>query len=145
MLPTCEVRPDLHACGLFDLAYTICGSGTVAESAVLDAFQAACADSSSTDPAKRVSQELSRLVFLACRAAEEVIPAESRGGDTRHALLGLTLYGEHTYAEAARLLGLEPRGGGGAATDDPGRCCGDLRASCSVISEAGAAARAVGA
>lgn len=123
-VPAREELYDRHATALFSLAHAISGNAEAAVSAVSKAFQEACADPATGDFGREVHHELSRLTFLACRppgnASEDprLAPAPGAGAPTdydvtvanpRHrALLGLTMYGDHSYRDAATLLDLEP-------------------------------------
>ena len=116
---------DEHGIALFRLAHAICRDDEMAAAAVVQAFHAAFADSSRTDRDARIFHDLVRLTYLACMdayaapngpadegsEAPDATPMDAclLGLDCqRRALLALTLFGDHTYDEAAALLHIEP-------------------------------------
>lgn len=109
-----SVLYDRHSAALFNLAYGVSGDLAAAGSAVHQAFGRVCADPSSTRSGTPLRRNLARLTFLASREAadhiQDEIPKESVKGrcssvrGQERALLGLTMYGGHSYREAAELL-----------------------------------------
>ncbi len=87
---------DRHGAALFRLAHTLCGDTVQAEAAVSSAFHDAFAGRRDVAPGSRPCHDLARLVYLACSPGQPAPCAV--------ALLALTMYGDHTYAEAAALL-----------------------------------------
>lgn len=120
---------DRHGGALFKLAHAVAGDDTEAGAAVVQALaavcDATCGDPGSTDPSVSVLHELSRRTFLAASApaaapvgsgeqdpVEDIVHAVDTSLVARdprqRALLGLTRCGDHTYREAAALLGMSP-------------------------------------
>jgi hypothetical protein len=102
---------------LFRLAHVICGNVEMASSAVCQAFEAAFSDTHRHADRPPTSRDLARLTYLACTLTPLLSCAPS-GTDVpgaltptepqRRALLALTMYGDHTYREAATLLHIDP-------------------------------------
>jgi DNA-directed RNA polymerase specialized sigma24 family protein len=116
---------DEHGTTLFRLAHAICRDDEMAATAVVQAFDVAFTDSRRTGQDVRIPQDLVRLTYLACLASCSAPrgPADEHPEATdatpisacllgldcqRRALLALTLYGDHTYDEAAELLHIDP-------------------------------------
>ncbi len=87
-----------HGAALFRLAHAICGDDELAADAVGAAIASAV---EAGQPDQRPLRELARATFRACTELVED-PAPQR------ALLALTLWGDHTYDDAAALLRLSP-------------------------------------
>jgi DNA-directed RNA polymerase specialized sigma24 family protein len=116
---------DQHGTALFRLAHAICGDEERAATAVVQAFDVAFTDSRRTGRVVLIPQDLVRLTYLACVACCTAPPGTADGSPgandatplsaclvgldcQRRALIALTLYGDHTYDEAAVLLHIDP-------------------------------------
>ncbi len=117
---------DRHGTALYRLAYTICLSVEPASLAVVQAFHDATDDVALAGVGtarQRVRHVLARLTYRACqpwqplrRGSELHDPAGTAVVSSpllpldpqRRVLLALTLYGDHTYHEAALLLRMDP-------------------------------------
>ncbi len=108
---------DEHGAALFRLAHMICRNVEMASCAVVQAFDAAFTDNLRTGKEPRIAHDLARLTYLACTLTHPV-PSDPTVQDQaaaitttepqRRALLALTMHGDHTYAEAAALLYIDP-------------------------------------
>jgi len=130
-LGTVHEAQETYACQLVDhysatlvrLAWVISGDCTIASSAVVKVIVAAALDHARLEPSRAMLFDLSRQTMWASLAAaddtwspaswEEVAGADARDVlrsiDPRdRALVALTLFGDHTYREAATVLGLAP-------------------------------------
>lgn len=120
---------DRHgARNLFHLAYAVCGDIETAGSSVVHAFETAAKDPHFQVDGSRSAHDLARLTFDASighldsrptptgpfqgpSETDDATPTSAwfRSQDLEHrALLALTLFGDHTYREAAALLDLDP-------------------------------------
>lgn len=112
-------------CGehLFRLAHIMTGDTDTASSAVVRAFEQACTRSTLAPAGSQSWHELARLTYAAAsREADSGRALRTRAAcacarrccmrawsPEQRALLALTMYGDHDYREAARLIGLDPR------------------------------------
>jgi len=92
---------DTYGAALYRLAHIVVGDSGRAETAVCEGFRSARAHPLVGEAPEDAWRELVRLTLLAAWTM-------SGTGRTGAALLGLTLFGDHTYREAALLLDMEP-------------------------------------
>ncbi|QNE18262.1 hypothetical protein F1D05_10575 [Kribbella qitaiheensis] len=127
---------DLHGLALLNLACAVSSDREAAESAVVEAVVQACTGYGNADPSGSLRHQLARLTYTHCvrprgssqasaAAGGGVQPqsglgvAASRGFSvlSRHqrGVLALTVFGDHSYREAADLLDVTPATAGRAA------------------------------
>jgi len=116
---------DQYAAKLFRLAWVVSADCAIASSAVVRVIVATSLDRARLERSRPVLAELSRLTVwasLAPVAAAGVSPAGPRGAEVgvdvggvlraicprERALVALTIFGDHTYREAAVVLGMAP-------------------------------------
>lgn len=111
---------DRHGSGMFCLAYLSTSDPDAAADAVVAAFEGAETVTTYADP-KRIARALARRTFLACPLYPPVRdPGTGPNGAPRpdelshmsqraRQLIGLTLFGSHSYRQAAALLRLDPQ------------------------------------
>ncbi len=92
---------DAYGAELYRLAQVVVGHSAGAQLAVCEGFRHARARPVDGVAPQDPARELVRLTLLASRAIAE----DERLGAS---LLGLTIFGNHTYREAALLLGMAP-------------------------------------
>lgn len=117
---------DQHAATLLRLAFVVSADSAIASSAVVRVIVSAALDHERLEPSPLMLAELSRLTLWACAAPAEAIGLSSAGprgqigcrdGDVvlrsipprERALAALTMFGDHTYREAAAVLGSDPQ------------------------------------
>lgn len=120
---------EKYAATLFRLAWVTSGDCAIASSAVVRVLVAASLDPARMEPSRPLRAELSRLTIWASLAPEAAADASSPGPrdvdvgadigsdvedvlrairPRERALIALTIFGDHTYREAAVVLGMAP-------------------------------------
>ena len=120
---------DAHSATLFQLAWVTTADGAIASVAVARVLTAASLDQARLESPRPVLAELSRLTIWASLAPAAAASAASPGprdaapsanvgayvegmlcaiGSRERALVALTMFGDHTYREAAAVLEIAP-------------------------------------
>ena len=115
---------DRYGATLFQLAWVISADCAVASSAVVRVIVAASLDHARLEQSRSLRAELSRLTLWACTVPvtagdpSPVAPIDEEGAGMSgvlrsipprdRALVALTMFGDHTYREAAALIGVAP-------------------------------------